>query len=102
MAATPFYTNSTFRYFTISLIVLLSCLGLFYLDRETKTFSDLLTPGNLVALLIYFLPTYSICVILYHYFKRKLPEGKSIIWSAIIGIPIGFLIVIGLLILLKQ
>jgi len=47
----PLYTSLVF-------LVALACLGLGYLDHETKALSDLFTPGNLFALLLYFVPAF--------------------------------------------
>jgi hypothetical protein len=55
----------------LALSVLALCLGLFGLDSEIKSITDLFKPGNLFALAIYFLPTFIACYFLF----RKLNKN---------------------------
>ncbi|MCX6350733.1 MAG: hypothetical protein NTX03_02605 [Bacteroidetes bacterium] len=77
----------------IALIVLFACWGLFYLDHETKSINDLFKVGNLVALVLYFLPTFIICVLLHNWAAKKQWKNR-ISFSLLLGIPVGFIIVI--------
>jgi hypothetical protein len=87
--------TSTFsHYLSIALIIILACFVLFSLDKDTHSISDLLTPQNLIALLFYFLPTFIISVLLFDLFSKKKNSVKSITFSLVTGIPIGFLIAI--------
>ena len=83
--------------FRIAFFVLLACLGLFSLDRETHHFSDLLKPGNLAALILYFTPALVISLLLYSRFSKTYNKRKSLILSLVTGIPISFAFVIYLL-----
>lgn len=78
------------QYFSIAISILLMCLLLFSLDRETHSFADLITPGNLLALLIYFLPTYIISLIFYTFFVKKYNSKTSIVLAIVSGALIGF------------
>ncbi len=79
--------------FLLALFVLLSCWGLFWLDYETKSISDLFKPGNLVALLIYFVPTFLITYLIYLFFHKKMDNKKSLIGAILIGIPASFTLI---------
>ncbi|MDF1676193.1 MAG: hypothetical protein P1U44_10795 [Vicingaceae bacterium] len=78
-----------FYYFFSALIVVLACFGLFYLDRETHSVTDLFQTGNLVVLVFYFIPTYILSCLLYILFQY-LKSTKSVLLSLLIGIPLGF------------
>lgn len=90
-------TRSTGSYFTLAAFVLIACCALFGLDRETHSISDLLKPGNQIALLLYFTPTFGITCSCYLWFSRKYKNADSIILALVIGIPVGFILVIGVL-----
>lgn len=78
----------------LALIVGISCLLLFSLDHETTSFWKLFEPGNLVALIFYFLPTWVMTMIVY-YLSVKYRSGKShILLAALIGIPLAFTAII--------
>ena len=79
--------------FLLALFVLLSCWGLFWLDHETKSISDLFKPGNLVALLIYYVPTFLITYLIYLFFHKKWDNKKSLIGAILIGIPASFALI---------
>ncbi len=81
--------------------VLLACWGLFYLDHETHSVRDLFKPGNIVALLIYFIPAYLICMKMHHFFIKKYDEIRSISLSLLAGLPLGFTVIILFMILLR-
>lgn len=80
--------------FLLGLFVLFSCWGLFWLDHETHHISDLFKAGNLVALLIYFVPTFLITYLLYLFFQTKRSEKKSLALSVSIGVPLSFALII--------
>jgi len=80
-----------------SFLVLFCCLVLFWLDKDTKAFTDLVQPGNLVALIIYFLPTFLLCSLLYYLFNKRMSWDNSFVLAHFIGIPVGFAGVILLL-----
>lgn len=81
------------QYLITAAAVLAACWLLFSLDKETHSFADLLTPGNLVALAIYFLPTYMLCCAMLDVFIRR-HVAASMAKTLFIGIPSGFSIVI--------
>ena len=81
----------------IALIVLLSCLGLGYLDHETKSIADLFKPGNIMALMLYFIPTFAISSWFFKLFLGKKDRVNSIVFALLSGIPVGFTLVIVLL-----
>lgn len=86
--------NSSKQYHLISaLIIVLLCFCLFSVDKDTHSISDLFKPGNLVALLIYFVPTWLLCYALYKMFERR-NNKNSFALALGIGIPGGFAIVI--------
>lgn len=89
------------HFFTISITVILACAALFSLDKDTHSFADLFKPVNLAALVIYFTPTFLISVCLYIYFLRKNNKKKSIVLALVTGIPVGFILVICVLLSLK-
>jgi RsiW-degrading membrane proteinase PrsW (M82 family) len=95
-------TISLNRYYaTISICTLLACWGLFYLDHETKAIADLFTIGNLVALAIYFLPTFSICMLIFEKLFHKQTPSNRLVLSLLIGIPVGFTVVISAFLVLR-
>ena len=89
-------------YLLIAVTVLAACWMLFALDKDTHNFADLLKPGNLVALAIYYLPTFLISIALLRLFARRGGSGRSIVLALIIGIPISFSGIIITLLLLKH
>lgn len=102
MNTTKATNTKSLPYLLIAVAVLLSCLALFYLDHETRSMADLLKPGNLIALLIYFLPTFLICALLYPFLLRKNQQGKSIFLSLLIGLPASFALVISFMLILRM
>lgn len=90
-------TNVYKSLFTIGSMVLISTWMLFALDKDTHQFSDLLKPGNLAALVVYFTPTFLICLLLFQIISKKFTNRKSIIVSLTLGIPISFFGIIYLL-----
>jgi hypothetical protein len=86
------------KYLVMALVVLSCCLILFSIDKETHSFNDLLKASNLMALVVYFIPTYLISCIFYTLFIKKKNKLDSLVLSLLIGIPSGFtLVIIGLL-----
>lgn len=85
--------NSAKNHLFIGLFVLLSFWFLFWLDHETKQISNLFTSGNLAALVIYFLPTYLVTAFCYVFLVRS-GSKKPLIFSLILGIPMGIALII--------
>ncbi|MFN0188498.1 MAG: hypothetical protein ACKVQV_07335 [Bacteroidia bacterium] len=83
--------------FTIALATLTLCWLLFAIDKDTHHFSDLLKPGNLAALVVYFTPTFLICLLIHHLLSKKISNTKSLVLSLVIGVPLSFLAVISIL-----
>jgi hypothetical protein len=81
------------RYTVSALVVVLFCFGLFWLDRETHNFTDLFKPGNLFALVLYFIPTFALCALLYRFFEKR-NNKNAFTLGLLIGIPTGFALVI--------
>jgi hypothetical protein len=82
------------QHITIALIVLVACFALFYLDKDTHSISDLFKVGNLIALIIYFTPTFVISIFLFNLFLKKTTGSKSMLLSLLTGIPLSFFLVI--------
>jgi len=80
-------------YLTGILVILLSGLLLFYIDHETRSITDLFKPVNLVALMIYFIPTGLVCFGIYAFLQFR-GNKNCLLWSLVIGIPVGFGLVI--------
>jgi hypothetical protein len=87
------YTSTDKNYFLSVPVILLFCFGLFWLDHETQSIADLFKPGNLVALMLYFFPTWLICSLLYTLFQ-KWNSKNSFAWSLVLGIPAGFALMV--------
>jgi ABC-type Mn2+/Zn2+ transport system permease subunit len=85
---------SVLSYFLIALIIAACCFCLGYIDHETKQFSDLLTPQNIAALTLYFLPTFIVCAVLLNWFSRKRKISDSMILALLAGIPLTFALMI--------
>lgn len=90
------------QYLTIAFVTLVSIFLLFSIDKDTHSVSDLFKPGNLGALIVYYLPTFLICFGLFRYFVYKQKESRSLTLSLTIGIPLSFVIVICALLMLKN
>jgi RsiW-degrading membrane proteinase PrsW (M82 family) len=95
-------TPAVQHYFTIALCILLACLALFSLDHETHSVFDLFKPGNLVALVIYFTPTFIVSLFFYHLLSKKYNSQRSLVLSLVAGIPISFALLISLLFALRN
>lgn len=81
-------------YHLSSLLIILVCtLALFSLDRETKHITDLFALPNLFAVMLYVVPTYLICFVIYIFFKSRNNKNDFAL-SLILGIPAGFIMVI--------
>ncbi|MBK9639505.1 MAG: hypothetical protein IPO63_17505 [Bacteroidetes bacterium] len=74
----------------ISVFVLFATWLVFAIDKETHQFSDLLTPGNLAALVVYFIPTFLICMLFHHVLSMKISNTKSMFLSLLMGVPVSF------------
>jgi chromate transport protein ChrA len=81
----------------MGIVILLTCWLLFYIDHETHSIADLFTIGNLVAVLIYFVPTFLICLLFMALLMKRKNNHNSLTLALITGIPVGFTIVILLL-----
>lgn len=88
--------QKTLHHVLTPIVVILFCLGLFYIDKDTQNLSDLFKPANLFAFTIYFIPTYIICILLQGIFKNQ-PNQKRFFLALSIGIPLGFILVMVLL-----
>lgn len=90
--------KTIFNQFSIkaTIIILICCLFLFSLDKDTYSIADLLKPGNLFALLLYLFPTYLISYFFYYFFRKRNNKNATL-WSLVLGIPSGVFIVIVLL-----
>lgn len=86
----------------IALCVFLACVALVAIDKDTKSWSDVFDPSNIVALFIYFTPTYILTCLLYPLFASKNTATKSISLSLIIGVPAGFTLIILFFVLLRH
>lgn len=74
------------------IVVIIFCLLLGFIDRETKSIADLFNLGNILALLLYALPTYIICILFQQLlFKRN--SKHFFLLAHVMGIPLGFAIV---------
>ncbi len=94
-------TPTVLHYATIALSVLLAFLALFFMDEGTSALTDLFTPDNLMALIIYCTPTFVISFFLFKYLSKEMFKSESILLSLVIGIPLGFSMVILLLFAIK-
>lgn len=74
----------------IALATLAFCWLLFAIDKDTHHFSDLLKPGNLAALVVYFTPTFLVCLLLHHLMNKKLTTSNSLWVSLVLGVPFSF------------
>src|SRR5688572_17292840 len=66
------------------------------MDHETTSLLQLFQVGNLIALAIYAIPTWLLTVGLDRLFSR-LGWRNSLVWSLVLGLPAGFMIVMVLL-----
>jgi hypothetical protein len=78
----------------IALVVFLSCLAIIAVDKDTHSWSDFFYPANILALLIYFTPTFILSCMLYRLFAKKNVSAKSFLFSLLIGVPVGFTLII--------
>ncbi len=90
-------TPTVQHYLTIAFSVFFACITLFLIDKDTQALTDLFKPGNLVAFIVYFSPSFVISVLLFRYFSKKFNKSDSLFLSLLIGIPLSFLLVIFLL-----
>lgn len=81
--------------------ILLSCFLLFYIDSDTERVSDLFEFGNLLALAIYFLPTFMICMVLFVFLAKRYGARKGLIRSLFLGIPLSFTLIITMFLCMK-
>ncbi len=86
--------TSTNKFSVVSgIIILIVTLALFYLDHETQNVGDLFQPGMLVPLLLYTIPTFILCLLLFFGFKKLNVKNSSGLAMAL-GIPGGIFAVI--------
>lgn len=88
----------TKNYLIISTSVLITCVLLFFLDKEVNNFSDLF--HNLPAFFTYSAPTFCACLFLYKLFLRKKDKSESLYLCLAVGLPTGILSVMAILLLL--
>ncbi len=81
-------------HFSLFLMITLACLGLFLLDKDIHGVLDLLQFNILVALVIYLVPSFWLCSLLFHNFARTRKKTKSLLLSLSIGIPVSFAFII--------
>jgi uncharacterized membrane protein YwzB len=79
---------------TIALATLLSCWALFYLDKDTTSIQTLFKSGNLAALLFYFPPSFTLSYFIYRILSKKGHHAPKLVYALLIGIPLGFAMVI--------
>ncbi|MBC7863168.1 MAG: hypothetical protein IAF38_09350 [Bacteroidia bacterium] len=89
-------------YLLIAPIVALFVFGLFWLDYETKSISDLFKAENLVAFVLYFAPTVCLCYLLHYRFSKSSGRAASIITALLIGIPSASIGLIAVFLLIKN
>lgn len=95
------YTPTVLHYTVLALSVLLACFALFYIDEDTHALTDMFILGNLLGFIIYFIPACGISFLLFKYISKEIKTLESIFLSLIIGIPLGFTMVIFLLFALR-
>lgn len=78
-------------YLFIVIVVIVTCLMLFYLDKDTLSISDLFKPVNLKALFIYFVPTFGICFVSFKENLKRKTLRKSLLSSLVFGVPVGIM-----------
>jgi NADH:ubiquinone oxidoreductase subunit 2 (subunit N) len=81
-------------YWILALCVLIACWLLFSLDEDTHGVENLFEPGNLIALLIYFTPTFLLSVLSYRYFAKKGSMAGGIAKALVVAVPLGFAVII--------
>jgi len=89
LALSPFSLYSSMAFF-----VALACLGLGYLDHETRSIMDLFNPGNIFGLSLYFVPAFLLSVLFYKIFSKKHYPLKSLVYALLAGVPLAFTLVI--------
>jgi F0F1-type ATP synthase assembly protein I len=90
-------TSHNKNYLVIGLSIFLTVALLFSLDKDIHGPSDLFRLGNLVGSMLYFLPTFFICMMLYRVFLRRNDRRESLYLSLVAGIPTGIVSVIVIL-----
>ncbi|WP_133162633.1 hypothetical protein [Flavipsychrobacter stenotrophus] len=81
--------------------ILLSCFLLFYIDSDTEQVFDLFEFGNLLALAIYFLPTFMISMVLFAFLAKRYGVRNGLIRFLVIGIPLSFTLIITMFLCMK-
>jgi hypothetical protein len=94
MEATNPQSSEAPRYIFIASAVLVSCFILFSIDKDTHSFTDLLRPGNLAVLVVYFFPAFATSSLLYRIVRRTRNWLDSLTMSVFVGIPVSFIITI--------
>lgn len=80
------------RSLTLLLLLSSSLLGtlfLFFIDEGNYHFNNLLTQHNIIALSFYFVGIFLTQLILYLVLKERIHLVKTIVWSVVIGFPLG-------------
>lgn len=95
------HAPTVLHYTALALSVLLACFALFYIDEDTHALTDVFTLGNLFGLIIYFTPACGISFLLFKYISKEIKTLESIFLSLVIGIPLGFTMVVFLLFVIK-
>lgn len=81
-------------YIIMALIVFICSCLLLYLDKDVKKFSNLFTPGILIVSSYYSIPTFAVCYFLFRNLMKTHDKSLSLFISLILGIPLGFVLVI--------
>src|SRR5687768_16044293 len=84
---------SRVHFFYIAAFCFLACMGLFWLDKDTHSLADLFKGRNILTWVLYFIPTFLLCCVLYYLFQ-KLGHPGSFWYALSIGVPVGLLTVI--------
>ena len=81
----------------MALFVLAAMVGLFCLDHETRSVYDIFQAGNLIAMVLYFIPAYAFSLLFYIKLGDRLNGMVRWATSLSLGIVLGFLLVATLL-----
>jgi fucose permease len=74
----------------IALFVILGCIGLILIDKDTKGLNDVFDYSNIGAIALYFLPAFIISGSFFAKFLKRNSKRKSFVLAILIGIPLSF------------
>ena len=72
-------------------------LFLFYIDEGNYNLNNLFTQHNLIALSFYFIGIYFAQMALFWAFKKYQNLYKSLVWSILLGFPLGAFLTAGII-----